>query len=69
MAKVAATMDLSTMTVTAMADWYRTHDVPEAFRKIHPDVLKVAKRISGGVWGRCATDDGASIIVYNYAVW
>jgi len=57
------------MTAKALADWYRVHEVPKAFRRIHPQVVDEARRLSDGHWGRCATDDGASIIVYNYAVW
>jgi hypothetical protein len=46
----------------------KAREVPEAFRDVHPSVLKRALRQADGVWTRLEVIDG-EIIVHNRPVW
>ena len=69
MARVGDRVDVVDDLIARWTAWYNERPAPESFATIHPKVIATAKRLCGGDWRYCTTDDGESIIVHNKPVW
>jgi hypothetical protein len=49
--------------------WYVENDVPQAFRGLHPKVLREAQKRAEGDWRRVVTDGDGTLVVYNHPQW
>lgn len=71
MAKIRDLTEVTDAMLERAAKWYLENDVPPAFRKLDPRVLRTAKKLADGDWHRCTINDKQpdSITVHNHPVW
>jgi len=67
--RVMQSVQLADDVIRDAVKWYQDNPIPQAFRDLHPAVLRTVTRISGGDWQRCVRNEDGSVTVHNTRRW